>query len=88
MLAHRSLTLGIWHRELVSRQISFSEAYFKATTHFSAIQMVSAGLASCHIPATLIANLPKSIKENLNFFDIGAGRQKHLFSISEAFQLK
>lgn len=60
-----------WYRD----KLPFSESYFKATTHFSAIQMVSAGLASCHIPATLIANLPKSVKQNLNFFDIdGAGR--------------
>jgi DNA-binding transcriptional LysR family regulator len=57
-----------WYRD----KLVYSEAYFKATTHFSAIQMALAGLASCHIPATLIANLPKSVKENLNFFDIGA----------------
>ena len=60
-----------WFRD----KLVFSEPYFKATTHFSAIQIASAGLATCHIPATLIANLPKSVKQNLNFLDIGvAGR--------------
>ena len=57
-----------WYRD----NLGFSEPYFKATTHSSAIQIASEGFASCHIPATLIVNLPLSVKQKLNFFDLGA----------------
>ena len=67
VLATWNLGTVNWYRD----KLVFSEPYFKATTHLSAIQIVSAGLASCHIPASMIANLSKGVKQKINFFDIG-----------------
>ena len=73
-----------WYHE----KLPFSSQFYGVSTHLSAVQIASTGSATCHVPVTLIGNLPSRVKESLVFYDTGeTGREvclafpKHMQSI-------
>jgi DNA-binding transcriptional LysR family regulator len=53
-----------WYRE----HLPFALPYFGCMTHQAAIDLVDAGLATCHAPLSLFPSLPKSTISNLRLF--------------------
>jgi DNA-binding transcriptional LysR family regulator len=80
-----------WNRRTVDwyqEKLPLSFQFYGVSTHLSAVQIASTGIATCHVPVTLIGNLPSRVKESLVFYDTGeTGREvclafpKHMQSI-------
>lgn len=47
-----------------------AQPFFGCTTHQSAVQIVAAGLATCHTPISLIPNLPSSVLKRVRFYEL------------------
>lgn len=63
-----------WHArtsDWFRHRLPFAQPFFGAGTHQSAVQIAATGSATCHMPLTLLANLPQDIRARLNYFDIG-----------------
>lgn len=45
--------------------------YFNCMTHQGAVDIVAAGLATCHAPLSLLPNLPASVRERIKVYDLG-----------------
>jgi DNA-binding transcriptional LysR family regulator len=50
-----------WYRD----NLPFARPYFKCMTHQAAVDIVAAGLATCHMPLVLYSNLPINVRERL-----------------------
>lgn len=49
--------------------------YFSCDLHLGAVEVVAAGLATCHVSLTLHRNLPERIRRQVAFYDIGRAAQ-------------
>ncbi len=56
-----------WYRTCMRRAVP----YFSCTTHQGAVDIVAAGLATCHAPLSLLPNLPVSVRQRIKFYDLG-----------------
>ena len=56
-----------WYRS----QLPFAAPYFGCVTHQAAVDVVAAGLATCHTPISLLPNLPEQVRARIKIFDIG-----------------
>lgn len=56
-----------WYRSRMPRAVP----HFSCMTHQSAVDIVAAGLATCHAPLSLLPNLPQSITERIKVYDLG-----------------
>lgn len=45
--------------------------YFNCMTHQGAVDVVAAGLATCHAPLSLLPNLPNTVRERIKVFELG-----------------
>jgi DNA-binding transcriptional LysR family regulator len=77
-----------WYRA----NLPFALPYFTTPTHLSAIDIVAAGVATCHCPLSQLPSLPRSMLEKINLFELDQFSQnivlvmpKHLLTIP-AFQ--
>ncbi|WP_188528624.1 LysR family transcriptional regulator [Sinisalibacter lacisalsi] len=73
-----------WYRGV----LPFAQPYFGCMTHESAVQIVAAGLATCHTPISLIPNLSASVRERVRFYEVEESARevmlampKHLASV-------
>ncbi len=56
-----------WYR----RTLPGALPYFACVAHHPAIDIVAAGLATCHVPVSLLPNLPDPVRNRIKFFDLG-----------------
>lgn len=73
-----------WYRST----LPFASPFFGCVTHQAAVDIVAAGLATCHSPTSLLPNLPNQVRKRIKFFDLDEyGRDvvlvmpKHLLSL-------
>lgn len=55
-----------WYRD----NLPGSAPFFRASTHQVAIDIVAAGLATCHCPTSLLPNLPDQTLDRLRLYDL------------------
>lgn len=55
-----------WYRE----RLPGATPYFTCMTHQGAVDIVAAGLATCHAPVSLLPNLPTSVRRRIKVFDL------------------
>jgi len=53
-----------WYRS----ELPFSMPYFGCMTHQAAVDIVAAGIATCHAPSTLLPNLPEQVRRRIKCF--------------------
>ena len=56
-----------WYRAHLPRAVP----YFNCMTHQGAVDVVAAGLATCHAPLSLLPNLPESVRNRIKVYDLG-----------------
>ncbi|MBV7407730.1 LysR family transcriptional regulator [Maritimibacter sp. DP1N21-5] len=56
-----------WYRA----SLPFASPYFGCVTHQAAVDVVAAGLATCHTPISLLPNLPEQVLNRIKVYDIG-----------------
>lgn len=56
-----------WYRQSLPGAVP----YFACVAHHPAIDIVAAGLATCHVPVSLLPNLPDTVQSRIKFYDIG-----------------
>ncbi|WP_292023966.1 LysR family transcriptional regulator [Maritimibacter sp. UBA3975] len=56
-----------WYRQRMPR----AAPYFSCMTHQGAVDIVAAGLATCHAPLSLLPNLPNSVRDRIKVYDLG-----------------
>lgn len=56
-----------WYRQWLPNAVP----YFNCMTHQGAVDIVAAGLATCHAPMSLLPNLPESVRRRIKVFDLG-----------------
>lgn len=56
-----------WYRQSLPGAVP----YFACVAHHPAIDIVAAGLATCHVPVSLLPNLPDTVRARIKFYDIG-----------------
>lgn len=59
-----------------STHLPAAKPYFWSDLHRSALEMVSEGLATCHISTTLLMNLSPRLHETVRFFETGITAQR------------
>lgn len=74
-----------WYRTM----LPFASPFFGCVTHQAAVDVVAAGLATCHTPMALLPNLPEQVRSRIKVYDIGAFSRdvvfvmpKHLLSLT------
>lgn len=55
--------------------------YFTADLHLAAVEIVAAGLATCHVSLTLQSNLSERLRSQVAFYDIGRAAQKMVLTM-------
>jgi DNA-binding transcriptional LysR family regulator len=73
-----------WYRTI----LPFASPFFGCVTHQAAVDIVAAGLATCHTPMSLLPNLPNQVRKRIKIYDLDEyGRDvvlvmpKHLLSL-------
>jgi DNA-binding transcriptional LysR family regulator len=68
--------------------LPYCAPFFGCSTHEAAVDIVSAGIATCHSPMSLMPNLPKQVRDQVKMFDLGQYARdvvlvmpKHLLSL-------
>ncbi len=62
---------GEWSENWFRNKLPFSSPFFGCMTHQVAVDIVAAGIATCHSPISLIQNLPEPVRRRIKVFDIG-----------------
>lgn len=89
---HVDITTNIpwrdWSDNWFRRKLPFASPFFGCMTHRAAIDIVAAGIATCHSPASLLRNLPEQVRARVKSVELGEmGRDvvlvmpKHLLSL-------
>ena len=83
-IAHWSAKTRNWYQNLLPG----AHAYFGCMTHETAVRIVAAGLATCHIPMSVIPNLPEDVRKRVRFYEleeiarsVALAMPKHLNSV-------
>ncbi len=83
-IAHWSAKTRNWYHNLLPG----AHAYFGCMTHETAVRIVAAGLATCHIPMSMIPNLPDDVRNRVRFYQlekiarsVALAMPKHLNSV-------
>ena len=83
-IAHWSAKTRNWYQNLLPG----AHAYFGSMTHETAVRIVAAGLATCHIPMSVIPNLPDDVRKRVRFYEleeiarsVALAMPKHLNSV-------
>lgn len=66
-----ALTWGDWSESWFRQRLNFASPFFGCTTHQAAVDVVAAGLATCHSPLSLMQNLPEPVRSRIKYFDLG-----------------
>ncbi len=77
-----------WSDNWFRHKLPFASPFFGCMTHQAAVDIVAAGLATCHAPVALLHNLPAPMLSRLKVVDIGEYARdvvlvipKHLLSL-------
>ena len=83
-IAHWSAKTRNWYQNLLPG----AHAYFGCMTHETAVRIVAAGLATCHIPMSVIPNLPDDVRKRVRLYElkeiarnVALAMPKHLNSV-------
>lgn len=77
-----------WSENWFRHRLPFATPFFGCMALPTAVDIVAAGLATCHTPVSLISNLPESVRSRIKIVDLGEYRRevvlvtpKHLMSL-------
>jgi DNA-binding transcriptional LysR family regulator len=64
-----------WYRA----HLPFAMPYFGCLTHQGAVEFVAAGLATCHVPLSLMPSLPDTLRRELRIYNLRGFRRTAVF---------
>ena len=66
-----ALTWGAWSDDWYRYRLPFASPFFGSMTNQVSLEIVAAGLATAHVPMSLLHNLPPDQRRRLRYFDLG-----------------
>ncbi|WP_010139615.1 LysR family transcriptional regulator [Oceanicola sp. S124] len=72
-----STTSDTWYQSVLPAAAPF----YMSDLHVGAVEIVAAGLATCHVSMTLKCNLPERIRDHVAFYDTGLNAQTMVLAI-------
>lgn len=66
-----ALTWSAWSDDWYRHRLPFASPFFTCMSHQASVDLVAAGLATCHAPISLLHNLPPQIRSRVKYFDLG-----------------
>jgi DNA-binding transcriptional LysR family regulator len=65
------LTWAAWSDDWYRHRLPFAAPFFGSMTNQISIEIVAAGLATAHVPMSLLHNLPLEMRGRIKYFDLG-----------------